>query len=196
MEARANDGRGAKSQVHAGPLRTGRLPPTLALMNALIPMLVAVLLAETGPRGAQFAALPRRTAAIVIMALAIGAAATGGLLVAPDMSPRARVLLVAIALVFAGAGQFARVRPARPGTLGTVLMVARTGVPLLAFALACWQAESAGVVAGGLFGFIGAVVLSGQLPPRYAGVASRSGAGVLITTGVIVALSALRLIGS
>ena len=189
-------GGAAKVKV-AGPLAHKPVTPHAhPRMNALIPMLVAVLLGETGSRGAQFSALPRRALAIIIMAAAIGAAAIGGLLVAPGMSPRARLLLVAIALVFAGAGQLGRVRPDRADLWAAILIVSRTGVPLLAFALACWQGESAGVVAGGLLGFVGAVVLSEQLPSRRRVTASRVGAGVLLVTGLVLALSALRVIGT
>ena len=75
-------------------------------------------------------------------------------------------------------------------------MVARTGVPLLAFALSAWQGQSVGVAAGGIAGFVGAVTLSRALPSRRRAPAGRIGGGVLMAAGLIVALSGLRLIDS
>lgn len=88
-------------------------------MDALVPAFVAALFAQLGDRSAWLAAIladrcgrPWKVAIAALIAHAAGnsLAATGGALIAPVMTPNARQLLLALALVFAGAGALWRLR--------------------------------------------------------------------------------------
>lgn len=169
-------------------------------MNSFIPVLIAVLLAETGGRSAVFARLPRLTLAATALGLAVGAAAVAGYAMAPTMNARAQALMVGLALVLTGAGQFGRYRQIDPprAFVQTLLLVSRTGVPLLAFAFAIWSGSTTGPVAGALAGFVGAVAIGAILSD---GVSDhlflwlRRGAGtLLLSAGLYCALWALRLV--
>lgn len=178
----------------------GAPPPRLCVVNAFIPVLLAVLLAETGGRSIAFARLPRLTLAATALGLAVGVAAVAGFLMAPTMPPRARTLMLAIALILAGAGQFGHhaVRDAPISFTQTVLLVSRTGVPLLAFAFAIWSGTTTGPVAGALAGFVGAVAIGAALDqgiaPRWLATVRAVAGAVLIVAGGYAALWALRLI--
>jgi Ca2+/H+ antiporter, TMEM165/GDT1 family len=169
-------------------------------VNAFIPALIAVLLAETGGRSAVFARLPRLTLAATALGLAVGVAAVAGYAMAPTMTPRARALMLGLALVLSGAGQFGRYASVEApwSFVQTLLLVSRTGVPLLAFALAIWSGTTMGPVAGALAGFVGAVAIGailGEAMPVAAFQWLRRCAGaLLLVTGIYCALWALRVI--
>ena len=93
-------------------------------MDVLLPVFVAVLLAETGGKvqanthqlGLRF---PNGAAAIlcallITSAISLAIAAIGGAIVADMIDLRARTLLCGLALVFAGAPMLLRLKPARP----------------------------------------------------------------------------------
>lgn len=182
--------------------------------------LVAAFLIHTTDRTAWLAGLlaPRGVVPVVCgIALAVVAtnalAAFGGTLLAPEMSPNARDLLLALALLAAGLGAFWPPRPPRAanqrigallaGLLGaatlalgdrtlfvTLALAARAGAPALA---------AIGPVIGAVIGALAVIVpaaLLGErgrrrLPLR----AIRIGIGaVLSVAGAIQAFGALRLI--
>jgi Ca2+/H+ antiporter, TMEM165/GDT1 family len=169
-------------------------------VNAFIPTLIAVLLAETGGRSAAFARLPRLTLAATVLGLAVSLAAIAGFAIAPTMTPYARALMLGVALILTGAGQFGTNATVEPPTsvVATLALVWRTGVPLLAFAFAIWSGSTLGPVAGAITGFVGAVAIGAILsdatsPHLFRWV--RRGAGTAITViGIYAALWALRLV--
>jgi len=169
-------------------------------VNAFIPVLLAVLFAETGGQSAVFARLPRLTLAALALGLAAGAAAVAGYLMAPTMSLRARALMLALALVLSGAGQFGRSVTVAPPTsfLQTLLLISRTGVPLLAFAFAVWSGTTTGPVAGALAGFVGAVAIGASLEQGMSPVTLKrlrmSAGAILLLVGAYMAAWALRLV--
>ncbi|MCC2977501.1 hypothetical protein LK533_12545 [Sphingomonas sp. PL-96] len=188
-------------------------------METLVPAFVAVLLTQVFDPPARLAAVlgdrfGARGSVILGLVVAQGAgfalAAAGGALLAPGMSPNARALLLALALVFAGAGGFLRSRLAdrlagwRIGSFATTLL----GIFILAFGdrsqflvvgFAAWGASpvlaaiGAGVAAvavGGVAVSLGERTWCGW-PGRDA---ARIGvATVLLVTGAVLALRALRL---
>jgi len=165
-------------------------------MNALIPVFVAILLAEIGgPTGRICVA--RRGIAAFAMALLISVAVGAGATIAPMMIVPARTLLLGLALVFAGVGQFARaglVNAHRaPTLLATLLALWRSPAPFLAFAFAAWTRDPLGPAVGALLGIAvatGATAL-GLVVPR----AFRVAAGIILClAGMYAALAGLRLI--
>lgn len=188
-------------------------------MDALMAAFVAAILIEAGDRTPWLAAIlgdrfERRGTVIVasLIALAIGngIAGYGGGIVAAHLTPNARALLLAMALISAGAGAFGRLKPPdrlgkwRIGAFATSLL----GMGILAFgdrtqfATLAFAARSDAPVLAAVGATLGAglvsaaAVLAGEdvrtrLPIR----AIRFGTGVLLcAVGVVSGLSALRLI--
>jgi putative Ca2+/H+ antiporter (TMEM165/GDT1 family) len=180
-------------------------------LDALVPALVAALLAGVGDRAPRLAALlaARGSFSSVVAGLilghilAIAIAVAGAAMIAPLMAPNARSLLLAIALVLAGLGGLWQ-RAVAPPT-GNAFVVAATGsfvgidgTAFLAFALAVGRSSpilaGVGALAGALVLAIGAACAGRdweRVPVRLLG---RIGGILLLVTGVIVALGALRLI--
>ncbi len=163
-------------------------------MNGLVPALLAVLLAEFGPRALSYAASPRREMLGWVAAALVFGAGASGILVAPSMTIWAETLLLGIALVFAGIGQLGRVRPVS-GFRGNLALFWRGGTPLLAFALA---ARFPGIASlpGAAAGVVAAVVLSrAARANRWPFDLIRRGGGIaLLTSGAICAVNGLRLV--
>jgi putative Ca2+/H+ antiporter (TMEM165/GDT1 family) len=89
-------------------------------MDSLVPAFIAVLLAQAGDRSPWLVAIladrfgkPLTVAIMAFIAHSAGnaVAATGGMLIAPMLTPNARQLLVALALVFAAMGALWRLKP-------------------------------------------------------------------------------------
>ncbi|MBM7405468.1 MULTISPECIES: TMEM165/GDT1 family protein [Sphingomonas] len=187
-------------------------------METLVPAFVAVLLAQLFDPPARLAAVladrfgRAGVTAGLILAHVAGflAAAAGGALIAPGMSPNARVLLLALALIFAGAGGLARTKLAdrltnwRIGSFATAFL----GIFILAFgdrsqflalALAAWSgspvlAAIGSTVAGVAVGAIAATVGERawcRWPGRRA--AGLGVSALLVVAGAVLAVRALRL---
>ena len=180
-------------------------------MDALVPALVAALLAGIGDRAPRLAALLAERGALaavlsgVILGhlLAIGLAIAGAAMIAPLMAPNARSLLLAIALVLGGLGGLWR-RPVDDGG-GNVLLAAAVGsfvgidgTAFLAFALAVKGSvpllAGAGALVGALALAIGAALAGREWQRLPLTLLGRLGGGLLLVTGIVVALGALRLI--
>lgn len=89
-------------------------------MDALVPAFIAVLLTQAGDRSPWLVAVladrygkPLVVALAALLAHAAGnaIAAAGGLLIAPMLTPNARQLLLALALLFAAMGALWRLKP-------------------------------------------------------------------------------------
>lgn len=89
-------------------------------MDSLVPAFIAVLLALAGDRSPWLVAIladrfgkPFTVAIMAIIAHSAGnvIAATGGMLVAPMLTPNARQLMLALALIFAAMGALWRLKP-------------------------------------------------------------------------------------
>jgi hypothetical protein len=158
-------------------------------MNGLVPVLIAVLLAEFGPRAALYADARLREPTPWIIAASVIAASVAGGLTGSGLTAWADAFLIAIALAFAAFGQVQNVR-ARAGTLPVALAFWQGGTPLLAFAFAARFGAPA-VAAGALMGLIVAAILT-----RAAGstaVFRWIAAAALAIATVVVAVGALRL---
>ncbi len=144
-------------------------------MEALLPTLVAVLLAELSGRAqAETLLLARhyRSSSAVLQALVLasfagaGFAAAGGILVAAQLTYQARTLLLGVALVFAAVSMFWPMRaPAAP----------RKGA---AFSVSLWRIGKAIFAGNGLF-LIFAFAARGNAPVM----AACAGAAGLILAG-------------
>ncbi len=89
-------------------------------METLVPAFVAALLAQAGDRSPWLVAIladrygrPFTIAIAALLAHGIGngIAGAGGALIAPMLTPNARQLLIAVALVLAGSGALGRLKP-------------------------------------------------------------------------------------
>lgn len=89
-------------------------------MDSLVPAFIAALLIQAGDRSPWLVALladrfgkPLLVALAAVLAHATGnvIAATGGMLIAPMLTPNAKQLLLALALAFAAAGALWRLKP-------------------------------------------------------------------------------------
>lgn len=166
-------------------------------MNAFIPALIAVLLAEYGGRATLFLRLPRLSLAALLLGLAVGISAFAGVSLAPTMNAHARALMLGVALILTGFGQFGKAPSDDPPTtlLGTLLFVWRSGAPFLAFAFSIWKASATGAAAGALAGVIGAVALAAMpLAPQLTLWVRRLAGTTMTVIGLYAALWALRLI--
>jgi Ca2+/H+ antiporter, TMEM165/GDT1 family len=166
-------------------------------VNNFIPAMIAVLLAETGGRSMQFARLPRLALAAMLLGVAVGIAAFAGNSIAPEMNPYARALMLGIALILTGCGQFGKPASGDPpaSLWATLLFVWRSGAPFLAFAFSLWRAAPVGAAAGALAGMVGAAAFGAvHMPASYLIALRRAAGAVLIMTGFYAAFWALRLI--
>jgi hypothetical protein len=163
-------------------------------VNALVPVFVAVLLAEIGGPLAIFGRERRNPAAlamiILIVAAVIGGWSIAGILIAP-----ARLLMLGLGLLFAGTAQFGRtaVLTGKPTILASAMTVYRSPAPFLAFAFAAWMTAPISAGAGAMIG-VGVAAGTGSL-----GFTVRSGlrigAGVILCIGGLFAvLSGLRIV--
>lgn len=159
-------------------------------MNGLIPALIAVLLAEIGPRAAVHAGSHWRVA--VLCAGVIGAA-VAGTFVASSLTGWANAFLIAISLGLAALGQAQRVPPTIT-TMTAIIIFWRGGVPLIAFAFAT-RFGAVWVGAGALMGLLAASVLTRALHGGNISIAPfRWGAvAILGMAAMTVAIGALRL---
>ncbi|MDB5682409.1 MAG: hypothetical protein JWM38_828 [Sphingomonas bacterium] len=188
-------------------------------MDGLLPALLAVALAEVGDKtqllaillAVRFGRPAPILAGIAVAALANSLiAAIGGALVAGMVPFRAITLMLAVALLSAGAGSLMRQKPPKVGIydrLGpfaasavaffilefgdksqflTFAVAARAQVPMLA---------AAGATIGILLASVPAVMLGDALPRTVPIRVIRVGIGILfVVIGVIVGLGALRLL--
>ncbi len=187
-------------------------------MDPLVPAFVAVLLAGWTDKPAALAAVladrfgMRSVLPGALLALAAGfaLAVVGGVLVAPMLSPNARALLLALALLSAGGaalwrgGRFEKLEGWRlPGSLTALLGMFILGLgdrsQFLVFALTArtpnpWLAAIGGTLAAAI-PIVAAVMLGergwGALPHRAIAIVS---GGLLLLTGAVVGLGALRLL--
>ncbi len=187
-------------------------------MDPLVPAFVAVLLAGWTDKPAALAAVladrfgPHAVWPGAVLALAAGfaLAAVGGVLVAPLLTPNARALLLALALVSAGGaalwrgGRFDRLEGWRiPGSLtslfGLFILTLGDRSQFLAFALTArtpqpWLAAIGGTLAAAI-PIVAAMILGERgwaaLPHRAIGIGAGS---LLLLTGAITGLGALRLL--
>ncbi len=184
-------------------------------MDTLLPAFVAALLAEFGDKtqllvlmlAARFGRNGAVIGGVALAALANAAiAGAGGAMLATLMTPEPRALLLALALIFAGAGALLPMTPPEPvdrwrigafaSSFGaffilefgdktqflTAAIAARAGSPILA---AC------GAAAGVTLAAAAALALGEALPRRMI----RRAAGILfLIVGLFVTVSALRLI--
>jgi putative Ca2+/H+ antiporter (TMEM165/GDT1 family) len=187
-------------------------------MDGLMAALVVALLAQGADRFAWLVAvLADRWGAALVMAmaalalvLASGIAAAGGALIAPQLTPAADQLFVALALVFAGGGAFLPVKaPDRlAGWRVGAVLTSMVGLFILAFGDAVmfvvltlaartsvpWLA-AAGATIGSLAAVAPAAVLgeAGWRSLPLTGV-RRAGGAVLLLAGVASGLGALGLV--
>jgi hypothetical protein len=163
-------------------------------MNGFVPVLLAVALAEFGPRAAIYANARRFETALWLIAACVIASAAAGQVVAPTLTGWADAFLIAISLAFAALGQMHRVKPAT-GVFRTVAAFWRGGVVLIAFAFAARYGAAAAAL-GTLAGMTAAAVLTRVVEGARQPVAPFRWvcAGVLITASFVVAVQALRLV--
>ena len=161
-------------------------------MNGLIPALLAVFLAEVGPRGAALALRTGRATIVFVVAAVLAASAVGGGLIASRLAPNAEALLIAFALAFGGWAQVSRV--AAPATMRNALLAFwRGGTSLLVFALATrFSPASVGLGAG--LGLGAAALLGPSLPDGAWRVVRPICATLLFLAAAILAVVALRLV--
>ncbi|KQM65344.1 MULTISPECIES: TMEM165/GDT1 family protein [unclassified Sphingomonas] len=186
-------------------------------MDPLVPALVAVLLAGVGDRPALLTAIlaDRHGSAatiggVVAQAIGFALAAVAGTLVAPHLSPNARGLLLALALLSAGGSALfaARIKDRLDhwrlpgwltGFLGLGILALGDRGQFLVFALV---ARTPDPVAGTIGATLAAIALSAAaatlgergwqaLPFR---VVRPVTAGLLLLSGAIIGLGALRLL--
>lgn len=162
-------------------------------MNGLVPVMIAVLLAEFGPRMALYADARIPNPLLWVIAAGVIAAAMAGALIAPGLTEWADAFLIAVALAFAAFGQAQRI-DAIDGTVPRVIAFWRGGVPLLAFGFAT-RFGALSVAAGVMGGVVAAAVLTGI--SRSSGVPIApirwAAAAILAVAAVVVAVGALRL---
>lgn len=186
-------------------------------MDPLVPALVAVLLAGVGDRPALLSAIlaDRHGSAatiggIVAQAIGFGLAAVAGALVAPHLSPNARNLLLALALLSAGGSALfiARIKDRLDhwrlpgwltGFLGLGILALGDRGQFLVFALV---ARTPDPVAGTIGATLAAIALSsaaatlgerGWLALPFRGIRPVT-AGLLLLGGAVIGLGALRLL--
>ncbi len=181
-------------------------------MDSLVPAFIAALLAGIGDRPARLAALlgARGGGGSVLAgfltghAPALAISVAGAIVIAPMLAPAARALLLAIALILAGLSSLWMRRPASPARGGRFVAAATgsfvqgDGTAFLAFALAV---RGSSPVLAGIGALAGAMVVAmaattmgrdwERLPLAWF---ARAAGAVLLITGIVVALSGLRLI--
>ena len=184
-------------------------------MDTLLPAFLAALLAEVGDKtqwlvlllGARFGKRPAVLGGIALAAIINAAlAGFGGALIAGLITPEARALLLAIALVSAGVGAWLPIKAPEPvdgwrlgaffSSFGAFfLLELGDKTQFLTAAIAARAGSAAMATAGAAAGVIlasAATLALGAALPR---VVLRRGAGtVFLLVGFAVAVSALRLI--
>jgi putative Ca2+/H+ antiporter (TMEM165/GDT1 family) len=188
-------------------------------VDALVPAFIVALLTQAGDRSPWLTAiladrygkpLTIALAALLAHGLGNGAAAFGATLIGPLLTPNAKALLLALALVFGGVGALWPMRkPARlerwklgallTGFLGIFILAAGDTTQFFTFAFGARSANPwlAGVGATlGAFVVNAAAAFSGELSWRKLPVrAIRICGGLLfLATGVVIGAQALRLI--
>jgi Ca2+/H+ antiporter, TMEM165/GDT1 family len=180
-------------------------------LAALIPALIAVLLAEMGGKTQRLAHSvaerfgPGRTLSALLLTSAIGlcVAAAGGAYISRMLTPDARTLLAALALGLAGLPMLWLRDWAVPASkhLVPAFAVAQFGdsAQFIVFAIAAQGGEGVLAALGGLFGIVGAaappVLLGSQWPGRVPLTMVRlAAAALLIATAIWIAAHALRLL--
>jgi hypothetical protein len=163
-------------------------------MNGFIPALVAILLAEIGPRALLYADAGRHRMVMLAIVVLVVLSGTGGVLLARELTEWANALMIAIALLFAAVGQVQRIRPAA-GIIPVVSAFWSGGVLILVFALAIRFGPVA-AIGGGLAGLVAAAIVTRALvgggiplqPVRWAA------AAILALASAPIAVGALRLV--
>ena len=163
-------------------------------MNGFVPALVAVMLAELGPRALLYADARRQEIVLWFIAAVVFIAGAAGVFAGRTMNAWANALMIAIALAFAAVGQLQRIAPAT-GAIRTLGAFWRGGVLILVFALATRFGPFAASF-GGLAGMAAAAVITRTLiangipvrPVRWAA------AAVLAVAAAFLAVGALRLV--
>jgi len=184
-------------------LLTAFVAAALAEWGDKTQLLVAVLAARSGRPGIVLAAL-------FVAALASSAlAAVAGVYIAQTITIRALTLLVALALLFAGAAGLFRRKTPDPGSLRLPLFVAATillfaaelgdRTQFLTFALAgrfgSAPLAAAGATAGILAACLPALLLASHFPAKVPVRAIRyTVAALFLAAGFATAVSALRLV--
>jgi hypothetical protein len=163
-------------------------------MNGFVPAIVAVMLAEMGPRALLYAEARRQEIALWLIAAAVFLAGAAGVFAGRTMNAWATALMIAIALLFAAIGQLQRAAPAT-GAIRTLGAFWRGGVLILVFALSTRFGPFAASF-GGLAGMAAAAILTRVLlnngvpmqPIRWVA------AAVMIVAAGFLAVGALRLV--
>lgn len=159
-------------------------------MNVLVPVFVAVVLAEVGGPLAVIGR-ERRVVALLAMAVMVGGAAFAGWSVAEMLVTPARTLLLGLALLVAGVGALVGRRDEPETIRMTALTLYRSPTPFLAFAFSAWVGTPLMAGAGALAGVAGAVAVGTLQTAR----SVRVGAGIMLcAAGIIAALNGLRLV--
>lgn len=185
-------------------------------MDVLLAAFIAVLAAETGGRvqanvgllSARFAGAGPFLLLLLTTLVSLAIGGLGGILVSEVMQERAKLLLVALSLMVAGATMFI---PVRVGEIPAGAGLVRHGLPRLAasqlgdssqflvFALAAWSMQPVLSVLGGSAAVFAAAMLPialAQGPTTMNGLARVRWIFALICllVGTVLALQALRLI--
>ena len=163
-------------------------------MNGFVPAIVAVMLAELGPRALLYADARRQEIVLWFIAAVVFIAGAAGVFAGRTMNAWANALMIAIALAFAAVGQLQRIAPAT-GAIRTLAAFWRGGVLILVFALATRFGPFAASF-GALAGMAAAAVVTKTLiangipvqPVRWAA------AALLAVAAAILAVGALRLV--
>jgi len=186
-------------------------------VEALIPVFIAVLLAETGDRvqtqahhlGQQFPDhRPIYAALITVTILTLSISGIGGSYIANLLTYEARTLFAALALLFAGLPMLLRVKPAKPITLTRAFLASVTrffpaqiagASPFIVAGLAARSDMAGFAIAGGFAGVVVAATPALLLKEEWPGglpllPLRRIAAVLLIGAGLWLGLNALRLI--
>ncbi len=163
-------------------------------MNGFVPAIVAVMLAELGPRALLYADARRQEIVLWFIAAVVFIAGAAGVFAGRTMNAWANALMIAIALAFAAVGQLQRIAPAT-GAIRTLAAFWRGGVLILVFALATRFGPFAASF-GALAGMAAAAVVTRTLiangipvqPVRWAA------AALLAVAAAFLAVGALRLV--
>ena len=188
-------------------------------MDALVPAMVAAIAAGFTDRPAWLAAILAdryRSTLAVLVGLAVAFAGASAiavastLLILPILSPNARLLMLALALLFAGGASLLRTKaPDRleswrigalaTASLGGFVLALGDRTAFLVFGLAAWGARPVSAALGGPRGALLLAVVAAsvgeaawrRLPHRMIGVAAGA---CLLFIGAILAARALRLL--
>jgi Ca2+/H+ antiporter, TMEM165/GDT1 family len=186
-------------------------------MDALLIALVSGLLAEVGARTqmmaqALSAAFKDATAPVLslfaILVVSLIVSAVGGLLVRDAMPPDATILMMGLALGFAGIGQFRRIKPApdftgKPAFLTSLWRLGGAhiadGTPFLAFAIAARTGNAPLTLVGSMIAVLVLCLPALLIPQDWTRPAlflrlRRIGGAILLVSGIWCALTALRII--